>query len=220
VDRVVWNRDASAAILYSSSGRRSQRVRLTAGGQVSIDDPVDLSALGNPTMFAIDPSGGRVAFGIAGDGVYVIDGAKPPFLVASLAQPASVTFSDSGRLYAVDTETKRIVEFDGDWNLLEFAVTDAVEGSQFEPVGLVVSAAGKHLMVIDRGTRTVRVFEIATKILIDTLQLDLAPGHVQRLSTNGSFLLNRIHGKDWLLVLDATDIPRVYFVPAGEEETR
>ena len=75
-------------------------------------------------------------------------------------------------------------------------------------------------MVTDRGTRTVRVYETATRTLADTIRLDFAPSQFERLSTGASFLLNRPQGKEWLLVLDATDEPRVYFVPAGEEEVR
>jgi hypothetical protein len=43
---------------------------------------------------------------------------------------------------------------------------------------------------------------------------------MQRLSAGATFLLSRPGSKDWMLVLDATDIPHVYFVPAGEEEAR
>jgi hypothetical protein len=219
VDRVAWNADASFAVLYSSSSGRLQHVSLT-GGQVSVDYPLDLTPWGVPTTLAIDPAGRRMAFGIPGAGVYVIDGAQSPALLASMARPASIAFSDTGRLYAVDAETRRIVEFGADLNPSEFAVVEAVDGVEFEPVGLAVSGTGKYLMVTDRGTATVRVYETATQTLTDTIRLDFAPSHMQRLSTGATFLLNRARGKEWLLLLDATGAPRVYFVPAGEEEVR
>jgi hypothetical protein len=219
VDRVAWSRDASFAVLYSSSGARLQRVRL-AGDQVSVDDPVDLTPWGALTSLAIDPSGAQIAFGIAGSGIYVMNGAQSPALLVSMTRPAVAAFSDTGRLYAVDAETRRVIEFGADLSPAEFAIADAVDGSEFEPVGLAVSGSGNYLMVTDRGTRTVRVYETATRTLVDTLRLDLAPAHMQRLSTGATFLLNRARGMDWLLVLDATDKPRVYFVPAGEEEAQ
>jgi hypothetical protein len=82
---------------------------------------------------------------------------------------------------------------------------------------MAVSASGTYLMLTDRGTRSVRVYETATRTLADTLVLDFAPAYMQRISTGATFLLNRPRAKEWLLVLDATDKPRVYFVPAGEE---
>ena len=126
-------------------------------------------------------------------------------------------FSDSGRLYAVDAETRRIVEFDAYSNPSDFVIADVVDGATFEPVGLAISGSAGYLMVTDRGARTVRVYDTTNRTLTDTIHLDFAPSHMQRLSTGATYLLNRARGKDWLLVLDATDKPRVYFVPAAAE---
>jgi hypothetical protein len=219
VDRMAWNRDASFAVLYSSSGARLQRVRFAAD-QVSVDDPVDLRLWGAVTTLAIDPSGRQIAFGIAGSGIYVMDGTQSPALLVSMTRPAAAAFSDTGRLYAVDAETRRIVAFGSDLSPAEFTIADPADGVEFEPVGLAVSTTGSYLMVADRGTRTVRVYETATRTLANTLPLDFDPVHMQRLSIGATYLLNQAQGKDWLLVLDATDKPRVYFVPAGEEEAQ
>jgi hypothetical protein len=216
VDRVAWGPDASFAVLYSSSGGQLQRVRL-AGGQAAVDDPLDLTPWGVPTTLAIDASGRRIAFGIAGAGVYLIDGAQPPALLTSMARPAVAAFSDSGRLFAVDADARRIVEFGPDLSPTDFAVVDNADDAAFDPVGLAVSGTGKYLMVADRGTQTVRVYETETRTLADTIGLDLAPTHMHRLSDGATFLLNRPRAGEWLLVLDATDKPRVYFVPGGEE---
>jgi len=219
VDRVAWSRDGSFAVLYSSSGGRMQRVHL-ADGQVSVDGAVDLTPWGALTDLAIDPSGRQIAFGITGAGIYMMDGPQSPSLLVSMTRPAATAFSDSGRLYAVDADSRRIIEFGPDSSPAEFAIANAVDGTEFEPLGLAISGTGTHLLLTDRGTRTVSVYEIATRTLANTLQLDLAPTQMQRLSTGATFLLSRPGGKDWMLVLDATDIPHVYFVPAGEEEAR
>jgi hypothetical protein len=218
VDRVAWSNSASFAVLYSSSSGRLQRVRLV--DQVSVDDVVDLTNFGQLTAMAVDPSGRWVAFGIAGSGIYAWDGAQSPVLLVSMARPGAVAFSDTGRLYALDAETRKIVEFGADLSPSEFTVVNTVEGAEFEPVGLAISGTDKYLMVSDRATRTVRVYEIATRTLADTIPLDFAPTHMQRLSNGAMFLLNRARGNDWLLVLDATDKPRIYFVPAGEEQAQ
>lgn len=219
VDRVAWSPDASFALLYSSSSARLQRVRLT-GAHVSVDESIDLASLGTLSTIAISPSGRQIAFGIAGAGLYAIDGQQAATLLVSMTSPAAATFSDTGRLYAVDAETRRIVEFGADLSAADFAIADAFDGAQFEPVGLALSAAGRYLMLTDKGTRTVRVYATATRTLADILRLDLEPVCMERLSANATFILNRAHEKDWLLVLDATDQPRVYFVPATEEEAR
>jgi hypothetical protein len=216
VDRVAWSRDGSVAVLCSTSGAQLQRVAL-ANGRVSADDPLDLTPWGAPTALAVDPSGRRIAFGVDGAGIYLTDGTKPPTLLVSLPRPAATAFSDAGRLYTVDADTGRILEFTPDLSPADFAVVDAVDGVEFKPVGLAISGGGRYVILTDRGSRTVRVYETATRTLAETIQLDLAPAHTDRLSTGATYLLNRPHGAEWLLVLDASDMPRVYFVPAGDD---
>jgi hypothetical protein len=219
VDRVAWTPDASAAVLYSSSAARLQRVRLAAG-RISADGPVDLTPWGKAVALAIDPSGRRIVFGVPGTGLFAIDEGQAPVLLLSMARPAAAAFSDSGHLYAVDAETRKIVEFGADSSPSDFAVVDLPDGTVFHPVGLAVSATGKYLMVADKGSRALRIFETATRAAADPISLDFAPIHLERLSTGSTFLLNRPDGKQWLLVLDAADAPRVYFVPAAQEDAQ
>jgi len=219
VNRVAWNLDGSFAVLYSTSTGRLQRARLTSD-HVSLENPAELAPFGTLTGLSIDPSGRRIAFCIEGVGVYVMDGAQSPALVISLARPTAIAFSDTGRLYAADANTRRILEFGPDLSPTEFTVIEAVDGAQFEPVGLALSATGGHLVVADRGTNTLRIYETATRTLANTIELNLAPTQIERLSTGPTFLLNRANGTDWLLLLDATSIPRVYFVPSGEQEAQ
>jgi len=219
VDHVAWSRDAAFAVLYSSSAARLQRVRLV-NGEITAGEPVDLTPWGAPAALAIDPSGRQVAFGIAGAGIYIMDGDQSPALLVSLARATAVAFSDAGRLYAVDAESRRIVEFAADFSPSDFASVEVAEGVEFEPVGLAVSGSGKYLMVADRGTRTLRVWETAARTAAGDIRLDFAPAAIERLSTGATFLLNRPRGTEWLLVLDATDMPRIYFVPGGEERAQ
>ena len=219
VDRVVWNRDASFALLYSSSSGRLQRVRLT-DDNIAAEDAIDLTALGAPTALAIDAAGRRIAFGIAGAGVYVIDGDQSPALLSGMTRPAAAAFGDNGALYTVDADTRRIVQFAAeDASPSDFIVADAIEGADFDPVGLAVSASGNFLTLADRGARNLRVYDIAARTAVNNIPLDFAPAHVQRLS-GATFLLNRPRNNEWLLVLDAADAPRVWFVPAGTEDAQ
>jgi hypothetical protein len=218
VDMVVWNNGASFAALYSSSTARLQRVRLT-GAEVSVENPIDLSAWGTPDTLAIDGAG-RIALGIAGAGIYLVDGDQSPNLLMSMARPAAAAFSDTGRLYAVDRETRRIVEFGADGSPSDFATVETAGGVDFEPAGLAISGSGNYLMMADRGIQSLRVWETATRTPADSIRLDFAPRGIERLSAGAIFLLNRPNGTEWLLVLDAADMPRVYFVPAGEESAQ
>lgn len=59
VDRVLWNREGSFALLYSSSTNRLQRVRLSSAGAAA-DTPIDLSPWGAVTALAFDPAGRRL----------------------------------------------------------------------------------------------------------------------------------------------------------------
>jgi hypothetical protein len=94
------------------------------------------------------------------------------------------------------------------------------DGAVFDPTGLAVSGTGRYLLVADKGSRALRVFETATRTSLDPIPLDFSPVHLERLSTGPTFLLNRPGDKHWLLVVDATDAPRVYFVPAGVEDVQ
>jgi len=219
VDLVGWSSDASFAVLYSSSAGLLQRVRLTAD-QVAPEKPADINPWGAVTALAIDPSGRRIAFGVAGSGIHLVEDSKSPYRVLSMPSPAAVAFADNGRFYAVDGSTGLIAEFAPDLSPSEFAVVETAGGSgAWEPVGLAVSANGARLIVADRGSRTVLIYETATRTLMNTIGLDHAPSGIDRLSSS-SYLLNRPRGKEWLLVLDATDTPAVYFVPAAEENSR
>jgi hypothetical protein len=219
VERVAWTADASAAVLYSPSTSRLQRVRLSDSG-ISAADPVDLTAYGKPAALAIDPAGKRMVFGIAGTGLYVMDEGQSPVLLVSMSRPAAAAFNDAGHLYAVDADTRKIVEFASDGSPSDFAAIDLPDGSDFHPVGLAVSGSGNYLMVADKASRTLRVFETATRTALDSIPLDFAPVHLERLAAGPTFLLNRPGGHQWLLVLDAADAPRVYFVPAGGENAQ
>src|SRR4051794_23964982 len=100
VDRVLWNRDGSIALLYSSSSNRMQRVRLSDAG-VRADTPMDLSPWGPVTALAIDPAGRQISFGVAKSGLYLFQAGQSPALLSSMAQPVAAAFDSTGkRLYA------------------------------------------------------------------------------------------------------------------------
>ena len=223
VDRVLWNRDGSYALLYSSSGTRLQRVQLSHTGAIA-DRPVDLSPWGQATALAIDPAGQQIAFGVAGLGFYLFQVGQSPALLSSMASPAAAAFDGTGqRLYAVDLDQQQIAEFDSGSSALLFAslAQPDQEGTPpaVTPVGLAVSGDGRYLMLADSAAQAVRVYETASRSLANTIPLDFTPSRFEALSP-GTFLLNGDHSNEWLLVLDARQIPGVSFVPANREEAQ
>jgi hypothetical protein len=219
VDRVVWNRDGAFALLYSSSGSQLQRVRLSAG-EVFADPPIDVSSWGRLTTLAIDPAGRQIAFGVAGSGLFLFDAGQSPALLSPIVQPAAAAFDETGtRLYAIDLDTQRILEFDSGTGPVEFASLAQPDGSAVTPVGLAFSGGGRYLLLADSAGRAVRVYETASRTLANTLPLDFAPSRLEALSANPVFLLNGDSGTEWLLLLDAMRIPAVSFVPASPENS-
>lgn len=216
-DRVLWNRDGSVALLYSTSANQLQRVRLSDTTAIP-EAPLDLAPWGQAAVLALDPGGNRIAFGITGAGVYTFRAGESPVLVSSMEQPAAATFDNTGILYSVDAGQQRILQFDPASSSLEFASLVQQDGPALQAAGLAVSGDGRYLLLADRTTQAVRVYEIASRTLANTLALDFIPSRFEALSAGPTFLLNGDNGNEWLLVLDARQIPGVSFVPASQEE--
>jgi sugar lactone lactonase YvrE len=212
-DRVVWNRDGSAALLYSSSANQLQRVRIS-GTDATADAALDVPA-GRVTALALDPAGRQIALGIAGSGLYLFNAGDSPALISSIAQPAAAAFDETGRkLYAVDLDSLRIVQFDSGSAQSDFISI----GGGIVPAGLAVSAGGRYLMLADSAARAVYVYDIASQTLANILNLDFAPSRFEPLSSGPTFLLNGGRSGEWLLVLDARQSPGITIVPALGEE--
>jgi DNA-binding beta-propeller fold protein YncE len=217
VDRVVWNRDGSVALLYSSSTNQLQRARLSDTG-VAADSPLDLSSWGPVTTLAVDPAGRQVAFGVSGSGLYLFAVGQSPALLSSMARPAAAAFDGTGQhLYAVDVDQQRISRFDSGSSASEFASLAQTDAPAVTPVGLAVSGDGRYLLLADSAAHAVRVYDTASGSLANTISLDFTPTRFEALSAAPTYLLNGDNSNEWLLVLDARQLPGVTFVPASVE---
>jgi len=215
VDRVQWNSDGSFALLYCSATNLLQRIRVSEAGAVA-DSPIDLSPWGQATTLTIDSAGRQIAFGIAGMGLYEFGPDSSPVLISSMVSPVAAVFDSTGRLYAVDADRQRIMAIDSGSSALEFASFFQADTAAVAAVGLAVSGNGRYLMLADRTAQAVRVYETASRILIETIPLDFPPTRFEGL-LSGTFLLNGDNSNEWLLVLDARQAPRLSFVPANRE---
>jgi DNA-binding beta-propeller fold protein YncE len=215
VDRVVWSRDGSFAVLYSSSGNQFQRVQFPGSLPVA-DGPVDLSPWGQVTALAVDPAGQQIAVGFATQGLYLFTAGQSPALLSSMAQPVAAAFDGNGHsLFAVDLATQRIVQFQSTGGSADFVSLAQTDGPTLQPAGLAVSGDGHYLLLADSATRSVLVYATDSRSLANTLPLSFAPSRFEALSADPVFLLNGNDPKEWLLVLDARQVPVVYFVPAS-----
>jgi hypothetical protein len=218
VDRVVWSRDGSFALLYSSSGSLLQRIQLS-GTEPVVDAPVDLSPWGQVAALAIDPSGRQIAVGFAASGLYLFNAGQSPVLLSPMAQPAATAFDNTGRrLYAIDLDRQSISEFDSASGASDFVSLAQPNTPPVMPVGLAVSGDGRYLLLADNNAHVLLVYEISSRSLANSIPLDFAPSRLEALSASPAFLLNGNDPKEWLLVLDASGVPQVNFVPANRED--
>jgi hypothetical protein len=220
VDRVVWNRDGSAALLYSSSTNQLQRV-LFAGAAPAADAALDLSALGKPAALALDPAGRQIAFAVPHAGIYLFAAGQSPALLAPMDQPAAIAFDGSGqRLYAVDLQQQQILAFDSGATGSVFASLAQPGAPAVNPVGLAVSGDGRYVLLADRAAQAVQVYDSASSTLTATIPLDFSPTRFEPLSSGPTILLNGDRADEWLLVLDARQLPGLFFVPANREDAQ
>ena len=218
VDRVVWNRDGSFAILYSSSASRLQRIQVSRN-QVIADTAVDLSPWGQVTTLAIDPAGQQIAAGFAASGLYLFPIGQSPALLSPMGQPRAAVFDDTGRsLFVIDLDTQRILQFESGAGISEFVSLMQPDGPALNPAGLALSGGGRYLVLADSTTRSIFIYDTNSRSLVNTIPLDFSPSRFEALSTSPVFLLNGNDPKEWLLVLDASQTPVVYFVPANGGE--
>ncbi len=216
VDRVQWNRDGSFALLYSSSTNQLQRVQVSGA---AADSPIDLSPWGPAATLAIDPTGRQIAVGVAQSGLYLFAAGQSPALLSSMAGPAAAAFDATGQhLYAVDVDKQEIWEFDSGAGAFEFASLVQANAPAVVPAGLAVSGDGQKLLLADRAAQSVRVYDTASGSLANAIALDFVPSRFEALSAAPTFLLNGDRSNEWLLILDARQIPGVFIVPAAGEE--
>jgi lactonase family protein with 7-bladed beta-propeller len=220
VDQVVWNRDGSFALLYSSSGNQLQRIQFSSTGATP-DPPIDLSPWGPVTALAIDPAGLQIAFGVPQSGLYWFTAGQSPALLSRIAQPAAIAFDGTGKhLYAVDLAQQQILQFDSAANASTFVSLAQSDTPAVTPVGLGVSGDGRYLFLADSAAQAVRVYGTNTATVAVTIPLDFPPTRFEVLSSGPTILLNGDNPQEWLLVLDARQLPGLFFVPARREEAQ
>ena len=219
IDQAAWSRDGSYALAYSSRSAQMQRLRFS-GSAVSVDAPVSLSSFGAVTTLAIDPTGSQMAFGVAGTssaGLYLVQPQQTPVLLSGMEQPVAAAFDGTGaRLYVVNGKTQTIFEFNSGVGPMAFGSLAGQSGSASNPIGLAVSGDGNCLLLTDAASQAILEYDTTSQQLTNTIPLQFAPSRMDAVSASPAFLLNGDRSNEWLMILDAGQVPRVYFVPATE----
>jgi len=210
-DLFAWSQDAAA--IYSSKTGQAQIVRnlLKSPAPSAV---LDLSVLSG-RVAALALEGDALLAGVEGadGGVYLLRSGKEPKLLA--AAPGPVALAIAGRdLYFADRDGGRI------WRIANFGdepVPAVFAGGIDSPVGLYIAAG--RLFVAGAGSNQLRLYDLASGADSGSLDLEFTPTTLDPLGARSLLLMARgVPGEQPYFVLDASQQPAVYFVPAGREQ--
>lgn len=209
-DLFAWASDASAAAVYSAGAGQAQIVTGLPKTPV-VGAPIDLTNVpGRVTQLAFD--GQHLLVGVAGDagGIFLVSASAPPQRLASSPSPSALALA-GGNLYFADSQFGQI------WQISSYATTPA--GVLFAndgglPVALQVSTDSQRLLVAN-GNRTLAVYDVASRSVLQSLDLTFIPTRLDRFGDTSVFLMNS-GGQGPLYVArdGGPNKAAVYFVPS------
>jgi hypothetical protein len=208
-DLFAWSRTGAA--IYSSSTRQAQLVR-ELGSTPGVSAAMDLS--GVPGVVAsLALSGDSLLVGTEGGGVFLIKGTQAARLIGTAQSPSALAVVDSD-LYFADRDSGSI------WRIRDFAgdATSSVFAAGIDaPVGLFASSG--RLFAASAGGRQLRIYDLATKAETAAMELEFTPSSFDFVGEGSLLLMARgVTGEQPYYLLDASQNPAVFFVPAGREQ--
>lgn len=212
-DHFAWVGDSSGAAVYSAASGQGQILSGLAKSAVA-GSPIDLSGLpGQVTALAFD--GQRLIVGVSGDsgGIYVVGASSGAQRIASTASPTAVALA-GGSLFFADNQSQQI------WQVESYATKPAAmlfanDSGINSPAGLQVSADGQRLLVANAGNRKLAIYDIASRLAVESLDLAFTPTRLDRFGDASVFLMNGSGQGPLYVVRDgAPGKAAVYFVPA------
>jgi len=219
-DHFAWSGDSSAAALYSSKSKQAQ-VLTGLAHTPAAGAPIDLSSLAGPvTALAFD--GTRVILGVqaaTASGIYIVDADTAPQRIAPAANPSAIALAGAD-LYFADGQSQQI------WHVKSYATSPAPvlfanDSSIASPAGLQLSADGARLYAANAGNQKLTIYEIATRLPAQTIDLSFTPTRLDRFGSASVLLLNDTgQGPLYVLNDNGSAKPVVYFVPAPTPKPR
>lgn len=203
--RAAFNREGSAAVLWSSDGRL-QFVNLK--GAPAAGATAELAGI---SALALDEAGETALAGTEA-GLFAVSADAAPKLVAA-GRIAGIALAANGRdLFAADAESGRILEIRDVRNapaVMPFA--DAADLA-----GIALSRDGRMLFAASKSGKTVTGWDVSARTAVFETALDFEPASVEPLSAGSVFLLKAAGQRgEPLQVLNAAGEPGVFFVPDG-----
>ncbi len=232
-DQVAWSADSRTAAVYSAATQRLLIVRHLDRAPAA-DNPLDLTMLpGALTTLAIGNDAARLIAGVTDQtsgGLYLLgDGGRPILLLAPARNPTAAVFDSTGQnLFAVDRAARRIWQISNAATTLDASIFAEGRDKVPDPVGIAL-AQGGHLLAVANGQGgpqpfrqrhppvehpTVSLFDIPSRSILQTLDLDVAPATLSPLASDIFLLNTRTVPGGPLFILQAQPPAAVYFVPA------
>ena len=219
-DGIALNARGSAVLLYASEARRLHVVQGLPEAP-SFGPILDVSAVPGPIAAVVLTRDASFVLLAAPGGLWGVevgpDREGAPRLIARFGAPSAMALVNGDQdLVVADAELNQVSYLRKFAQVAEpFALAgerDGVSG----PAGLAVSADGRRLYLVNAGTRSLDVFDLATMRAEERFWLDWPPTRLARIHGDSVFLLNEV-GSDPLLLFDTVGPPGVYFVPAAQE---
>jgi hypothetical protein len=213
IDRFAWAPDSSAAAVYASKTGQAQILTGLAQSPAA-GVPFAVSAIpGTVTALAFD--GRLIIIGAVSEGsggVYIADAQSPAQRIASAVSPSAIALAGAD-LYFSDNQSQQIWQVQG-YSQIPAAVLFSKGGGISLPAGLQVSSDNSRLYVANAGSRKLAVYEIASRALVQILDLAFTPTRLERFGANAAFVLNGTGQGPIYVLTDSRPQPAVYFVPA------
>jgi hypothetical protein len=204
-DLFAWSADGMSAAVYSSIAQSAQIIR--NGAAVS---SFDLSASGSVVSLALD--GGNLVAGTDA-GIYLVSEGAEPRLVAACERPSGLVVLGADLFVAAQNRVLEIKGYAGDAALMTFA--DGFEAV----VGVQLGRDRQELIVADSGNRSLSIYELKTRLLLNKLELQFAPETLKRMGSDSAYMVTAGKlGMEPMYVLDGGRTPVVFFVPVGREQ--
>jgi hypothetical protein len=219
IDQIVWVRDSSAAVLYSSSGRHLQWLR-NANAAGSLDPAIDLTSIpGRLSLLAVDSNARQAVISSSdednGGQLYLVAASGARFL-ANVGDPKAATFGTGDLLYVADGRTHQVLEIEaGTESSVQIRSRFTEHDGVTDPVAMSFSLDGNRLYLANGSSRTLMGYDLSGQDPALRIELEMQPTQLEPLP-GGRFLLNQGSAYDhsfWLL--QARTTPEVVFVPAG-----
>ena len=217
-DLFAWagnNSANNAAAVYCSRTGKAQILTSLAPSPVAAV-PIDLLGLpGQVTALAFD--GQRLIVGVANSdagGIYLASASSGIQRIAHATNPSAIDLAGASLFFA-DKQSQQI------WQVQSYAGTPAAvlfanDSGISSPAGLQVSADGQRLYAANAGSRTLAVYDIASRTPLQSLDLNCTPTRLDLFGDSSTFLLNATGQGPLYVVRDGGPgkAAAVYFVPS------